>query len=303
MDPFTQSIYLVQKSNNILILPPNQLEQNSLEPILNLYYTLKKIGKNVNLKQGDFQNSQTIDEKEFVLSINIVDKELNKMYYEKSGKNLNIHLGLNQGKITNDDISIQEKQRIQNKIELIISLGQKEINLNDDNFEFFSQKPIINIDNQTGNKIFGQVNLVFPNLPLNKIVDKLVDKLEENENTFNKSLFRKIIEKLRLLSPQNIYFVMLKKDDFQNTKSKPKDIALAIRKLKLNPYLNLPNLILLWEYHHSPSSIKGVCFDGNIKLAQKILNHFNGQRKGNGAIFEIKADNLNLAKEQILKIL
>lgn len=303
MDPFTQSINLIQRSRNILILPPNRFETNSLEPVLNLYYTLKKLDKNVKLNLKGSEDDKIMGGKEFILSVNIGDKKPKRMYYEKNGQNLDIHLGLIRGEITKNDVSIKEKPYIQPKIDLIITLGRNEIDLDGDNFEFFSQKPIINIDNQSKNKIFGQVNLVFPDLSLDKIVTKLIERLDKNGNNFNRSLFRRIIEKLNLVSPQNVYLATLKKEDFEETNSKPKDLAQAIKELKLNPYLKLPNLILLWEYHHSPLSVKGVCFDENNQIAKKILNHFPGQIKGEGAIFQTKAENIESAKEKILKIL
>ena len=302
MDPFAQSTYLIQKAHNILILPPNKLEGNSLETILDLYYTLKKIGKNVNLSEKELQGNKAVLEKEFILSVNVGKKEIRKMYYEKKGSNLNIHLGLFQGKITKSDISIEENLRAHRDIDLIISLGRKDISPDDD-YGFFSQKPIINIDNKSTNKIFGQVNLVFLNLSLGKIISNLIERIEKNEDLFNKSLFRKIIEKLSFISTKGIYFAMLQQNDFLETKSKPKDLASAIRELKLNPYLDLPNLVLLWEYHHSLLTVKGICFDKEEKLAQRILEHFPGEKKGKGAIFQIKTNELNLAKEKILKIL
>jgi len=303
MDPFAQSIDFIQKSNNILLLPPKKLEKNTLKPISDLYYTLKKLGKNVNLDLEDFEDNQNIKEREFILSINILKKELKNMYYEEDGQKLDIHLGLAQGKITDNDISIQEKQYTKKEIDLIITVGKKEIETNDDDFGFFFQKPIINIDNDEENKIFGEVNLVFPKMSLNEIIYKLINKIENVPETFNKLLFRKILEKLTFFSPKNIYLATLEERDFQETKSKPKDIAPIIKELKLNPYLSLPNFLLLWEYHHSPILIRGIFFAQDPNLAKKILNYFPGQRKKNGALFQIKDNNLNSAKEKILKIL
>src|SRR3989344_2938715 len=172
---------LISEAKNICVIPSDNYESESIPGALALFYTLKELGKNVNLLIGDFPKTfnflvPSLDyistPKNFVLSIPKSVADVSQVYYEKNEDNLKIHLTIEKGSIKKDNISFYFADA---KPDLVITLGiqdfQKQLSDKLDSFGFILDSPILNIDssrpafaqNKTvaiENKKFGSVNIV-----------------------------------------------------------------------------------------------------------------------------------------------
>lgn len=311
---------LIKSSQDIFIFL-SKLAEKSLGAALSLFYTLKKLGKNVNFYFQEpakkFQFLARPLDKNFTLSINSSGKEISEMRYEKEGDSLKIHLFLKEGEIEEKDVSlIPPKNPVKPffKPELLISLGiQKKESLGDffKKPGFFNNLAILNIDNQISNENFGQVNLIDPSFSLSELIIELKKEITEKESSslFQILFLNHFLEKLDYLPEKDLYLVKFSKKDFTNLKAQPKDLAFVIERLKT--VSGLPKLLILGE---GEKSVFGIFYSQNQNLNKKILENFKGESRGKGILFFIKPkeqsfaaggkeSNLNLAKEKVLKIL
>ena len=173
---------LVLDAKNICLIPSKN-EPESLSSCLALFYTLRELGKNVNLISEkiperlsflipslDFLSSP----KNFVISIPRSSTDISQIYYEKTDESLKIHLTTNKGSIRKEDISFYFQEA---KPDLVITFGisdfKKYLENSLDSFAYLLGSPIINIDNNPSNLNFGQINIV-ENKSLSEIVlDKI----------------------------------------------------------------------------------------------------------------------------------
>jgi len=171
---------IISDSKNIYLIPGNSTE--AISCTLALFYSLKEIGKNVNLVMEGLPDnlkflSPSLDfisyPKNFVISIPESVAKVNQVYYEKNPDNLKIHLSLESGNIKKDNISLYFSEA---KPDLVIAVGvQNYANVlaeKLDQFAFLMDSPILNIDNSPENKKFGKINIVESN-PLAKLVANL----------------------------------------------------------------------------------------------------------------------------------
>ncbi|SRR6056297_329104 len=99
--------------------------------------------------------------RDFTVSINISDAEIENIKYKINENHLNFFIRLSQGDLNSEDIQTENTSF---DYDLIIVLNTPDLELLGDlykkNPEFFYNTPIINIDNQPSNEEYGQVNLV-----------------------------------------------------------------------------------------------------------------------------------------------
>jgi nanoRNase/pAp phosphatase (c-di-AMP/oligoRNAs hydrolase) len=137
---------------------------------LALFYTLKDLGKNVNLIIETLPENlkfltPSLDfisyPKNFVISIPNKVAGISQVFYEKNDEALKIHLTLENGNIKKENIAFYFAEA---KPDLIITLGIKDYSqeLSDklNSFGFLLDSPILNIDNVKENKKFGKINLL-----------------------------------------------------------------------------------------------------------------------------------------------
>jgi len=188
---FQETKQNISEAKNIYIIPEENLE--AISSALALFYTLKEIGKNVNLIIENFPETlnfltPSLDfvsyPKNFVVSIPTKTAEVSQIYYEKNDEALKIHLMIENGIIKKDDINFYFSEE---KPDLIITLGIKDYQsqlagkLN--SFGFLLDSPILNIDNSQDNKNFGKINLT-DNLSITEIT---LDLLKDLNSSFNKN--------------------------------------------------------------------------------------------------------------------
>lgn len=180
MEPLRLAKSIIDKFTNILIYPSPDLQGDSLGSALALFYTLKKIGKNVNINIKDtpekfrFLTNPLPAGGDFVISINTEGKDISKMRYEKNHKDLKIYLAMNKGEIRRDDINFSLLANAEDSGQntgLLISVGIPSLEAIP---QLFWKSAILNIDNQPQNENFGEVNLVETTSSLSEITSNLI---------------------------------------------------------------------------------------------------------------------------------
>ncbi|PIV12906.1 MAG: hypothetical protein COS47_00055 [Candidatus Nealsonbacteria bacterium CG03_land_8_20_14_0_80_36_12] len=309
MDSFLEAKNLIGKSQNISIFL-SKLSEKSLGAVLSLFYTLKKIGKNVNFyleepeKKFQFLNNQIFNN--CTISINTSEKEIAEIGYEKNKDSLKFHLFFKEGGVEEKDISLGRSKNSIKKLfqpDLLITLGiQKKENLADFSKEpgFFNRIPVLNIDNQISNENFGRVNLIDYNFSLSEFVAKIIKKLGGQYTLSQIKLFNLFFDKLEYSREKDLHIILLSKEIFKETEARLKDLALLIKILM--SAASLPNFLVLVE-NPSQNSVLGIFYSKKQDLNKKILANFQGKSKGNGSLFWLKESNLNQSKEEILKLL
>ena len=176
---------IISEAKNIYLIPSEEPE--AITSTLALFYTLKDLGKNVNLILDALPENlkflaPSLDfisyPKNFVVLIPNNIAQISQIYYEKNNEALKIHLTLEGGNIKKDNISFYFAEA---KPDLIITLGikdyQKELSEKLNSFGFLLDSPILNIDNSKDNKNFGKINLIE-----DKSLAEIVIGLAENIN-------------------------------------------------------------------------------------------------------------------------
>ncbi len=179
---------LIKEAKNIYILPSKDNQPETILSSLALFYTLKKLNKNVNLIVEEFpQEFQFLipslnfisHPKNFVISIPNSKAKVSQIRYEKNQEDLKIHLTLDKGNIKKNDISFCFNNP---KPDLLITVGVKDLEYIKELYQenSISDFPILNINNQTGNKNFGQVNLIDTTSSLTEITTSFVKSIDNN---------------------------------------------------------------------------------------------------------------------------
>ena len=218
MDSIDLAKNIIEKSRNVLIFPSPELQGDSLGSSLALFYTLKKLGKNVNINIEDvpekfkfLMNNEPTATGDFVISINTEGKEISQMRYEKNGKDLKICLALNKGSVKSEDISFTPSlghKLPPEQLSLLIALGAQSL---EDIPQNFWGLPILNIDNQPRNENFGEVNLTEMTCSLAEIVVNLIRSMSSGQELFDKETATCLLTGI-IWSSQN----------FRNQKTRPK---------------------------------------------------------------------------------
>jgi len=191
---FQESKNLIVSSKNICLIPAEDPE--AICSALALFYTLKELGKNVNLIIESIPENlrfltPSLDfisyPKNFVISIPNTAAGISQISYEKNMESVKIFLTLESGKIKKDDVSFYFSET---KPDMVVALGikdySKELQNKLDSFGFLLDAPIINIDREPNpeqgvheNKKFGKINLV-EEFPLAGTVFGLIKNISSN---------------------------------------------------------------------------------------------------------------------------
>jgi nanoRNase/pAp phosphatase (c-di-AMP/oligoRNAs hydrolase) len=163
-----ETTQIITNSKNIYLIPSQEPE--AITAVLALFYTLKDLGKNVNLILENLPEnmnflSPSLDfisyPKNLIISIPNKVAGISQIYYEKNDEALKIHLTLEKGSVKKENISFYYSEP---KPDLIITVGIKDyasqLSEKLNSFGFLLDSPILNIDNEKDNKIFGKINLL-----------------------------------------------------------------------------------------------------------------------------------------------
>lgn len=182
---------LDNSSRILLVCDKTKNSFDFLVAAASLFYTLKKIGKIVNCYPQEIAAHFPIlaspikDLRNFILTINNEAGIISDIYYQKSPKELKLFLTITNGDIKTDDIHFSPLDEDQEfEPDLIITLGVKSLESLDDyyerNFKFFSQKPILNLDNHQKNQEYGKINIVEENSSFSNLAIKLIKSINQS---------------------------------------------------------------------------------------------------------------------------
>lgn len=171
-----QASELVRKSTNVLILSHANPDGDALGSALGLHLALQKMGKNSTvafsgeiskifkfLPGYDQITSEISSNKDFVISLDLTNAEIDKMGYKKSDeeKKLNIVISPKVGQFTPEDVSFVMGS---SNYDLIFVLDCSDLDLigeiYDKNTALFYEIPVINIDHHGSNEYFGKINWI-----------------------------------------------------------------------------------------------------------------------------------------------
>ncbi|MDD5221039.1 MAG: hypothetical protein WC309_03800 [Candidatus Paceibacterota bacterium] len=184
--------YMLDNSSRILLVCDKTRNNfDFLVAAASLFYTLKKIGKIVNCHPQEIAAHFPIlaspinDLKSFVLTINNDAGVISDIYYQKSQRELKLFFTITSGDIKTDDIHFSHlSQDHEFDPDLVITLGIKSLESLDDyyenNFKFFSQKPILNLDNHSKNQEYGKINIIEENSSFSELIVKLAKSTNQN---------------------------------------------------------------------------------------------------------------------------
>jgi nanoRNase/pAp phosphatase (c-di-AMP/oligoRNAs hydrolase) len=185
-----QAKKLMDSSQNISVFTPASPGVDVLSSAFSLCYALGKKEKNVaclpqirNLPEKYYNFfPQELIPKDFVISIQ--GKEISELYYERKNHALKIYLTLKDGKIEKEDIHFNSLHKpAEENPDLLVTIGMERLerlgNYYEKNFKLFWQTPIINIDNQSSNNQFGNINLINQKIPLSAILKSLLVDLDK----------------------------------------------------------------------------------------------------------------------------
>lgn len=196
MEPLEEIKKCISEAKNITLIP-SENEPESLTSCLALFYTLKELGKNVNVIIENLPEKLNFlvpsldfiaSPKNLVISIPRSLADVSQIYYEKNDDNLKIHLTVDKGQIKKDGVAFYFQDA---KPDLVITLGvqdfRKQLEGNLNSFGYLLDAPIINIDNNQENNRFGQINIV-EQKSISEITLCLITSIDENlisKNTAN----------------------------------------------------------------------------------------------------------------------
>jgi len=185
MDNLKKTRKIIEKHQNINILPNPGLSKDSFPAALALFYSLKKLGKNVNLLTEKIPETfsflidkkpVTSQEADFRITIREAGAKLSDLFYEKTTGGINLFLKTEGGGLTKEDISFE---KLSNGTALI-TVGVHSFK---DAQSFIEKEPnyIINIDNTTANENFGHANVIeTSSATLSEAVLNIISFLSEN---------------------------------------------------------------------------------------------------------------------------
>ncbi len=187
MEQIEESKNLINQSENIYLIPAENTE--AISSALALFYTLKDLGKNVNIITENFPENLKFllpdlnfisYPKNFVISIPNKVANVSQVFYEKNEEAVKIHLTVESGNIKKDNISFYFSET---KPDLIITVGVddylKDLDGRLNSFGFLLDSPILNIDSSQNNKKFGKINLV-EDSPLSETVFSLIKEIAQS---------------------------------------------------------------------------------------------------------------------------
>lgn len=237
MESLLQAQKILENSHDILILPASESQGDSLGAAIALFFTLKKLHKNVNLSLDDIPErfQFLINTKEapddFIISVNTDKNEISRVRYEKDEKNLRIYLTPKYAFFTPQNISfpqsaiggmINQEEQTAKEPDLAVMIGAASLEslggYFQKNADLLSQISILNIDNQPLNENFGDINLLDITSGLSEITFNLIETLESPRNA--------------LIDPKTatalLTGIIWSSQNFRNPQTRPKTFKAAV---------------------------------------------------------------------------
>ncbi len=235
----------IEKSKKILIVFPENWNGDSIASALAFFLFLKKEGYDVNIVAKKTEQSSLrfdflpgyseiedslSDIRRFIVSLDISKTKVSQIKYAVEKDELNFIISPEDGWFSPEDVKTKAGEF---KYDLIIVLGSIDLeslgNIYDQNIEFFFKTTIINIDNQSANEEYGQINFIDLNaVSVSELVFYLLKnyKISSIDEDIATNLLAGIIIKTKNFKSQNITpRALLSTSELINLKARREDIV------------------------------------------------------------------------------
>lgn len=205
-----KAIDLIKAAKNVLITPSSPADGDSIGSALALMTVLRKLGKTVTvatpdpipdvlkflpfLDQINFEIPQGRD---FVISLNTENADVDHMKYEVDGNRINVIITPKNGQFTPHDVTFVKAGA---NFDLIITVDTGDIvqigKIYENNKDLFDSTPVLNIDHHFSNGKFGNYN--FLDFTVASTTQMLTLVIQQLEKDYNESLIDEDVATLLL---------------------------------------------------------------------------------------------------------
>lgn len=230
MEEFSRLKEILARAKTVSVIPAEDFYGESFLAGLALFSTLRKLGKKANFivketppRLAAFESLINPGE-EATITICTQGKEISQLRYEKEKAGLKIYLATDQGRLSQEDISIQPSPFVftpafTQKPDLLFVIGAQNLESIGKTFEenpsLFYETPIVNIDNHLTNELFGNINIVESSSP--SLAEIILDLI----SAINGEIFDKAI------ATQLLTGMMLATQNFQHPRTRPQSLMKA----------------------------------------------------------------------------
>ncbi len=209
-NPKQLALELLKTSKKILLLCSSK-NAGSLGSVLALGQVLKNLGKEITifcsesqtnsysfLPYSDQIKSNLDNLKDFVISIDTSETQIEKLGYNTEPNQLKIHITPKKGLLDSSKISFDTKSF---QFDAIVTINIKKLDelgfFYDQNNEIFFNSPVINIDSRDGNNYFGKINLIDTNATsTSEIIVSIVESLSGEKSLLDKDIATNLLAAL-----------------------------------------------------------------------------------------------------------
>jgi len=191
IEQFTKAL---EDKKNILITFKKHFDGDAIGSSLALKLFLEQLNKRVDIVCADFvlptqysflKHSQKISPRfdglnNFIINVDIEKTGISELSYDTKDNNLRIFITPKNGYLNREDIKTSQSDF---KYDLIITIDTPDLaslgEIYTDHENFFYSKPIINIDHQSNNEHYGQINII--DLPASTSAEIIFDLLQKSQ--------------------------------------------------------------------------------------------------------------------------
>lgn len=228
--PIQQAIDIFKKSNNIVIVLPNNPTTDAVSSGLGLFLTFEKMGKKAKVVCSEFDlpphnnflpkskeiHSDLTALRKFIISLDVSRTKVQELSYDISNnKKLDIFITPKDGFFEERDVTTSVSSYEYDAIIVLDTPTLEGIGkIYDNNTEFFYHTPIINIDHNPANEHFGEINVIdLVATSISEIIFELIKQLDPALDEYvATSLLAGIISKTK---------------SFQSTTVTPRSLAIS----------------------------------------------------------------------------
>lgn len=173
--PIQQSVELITKSNNVVIVLPKSPSTDAVASGLGLFLALEKLGKKAKVVCNEFNlppshqflpkskeiHSDLTTLRKFIISLDLTRTKVQELSYDISDAKLDVFITPKNGYFEPRDVTTSVASY---DYDLIVVIDAPDLEalgkVYDDNTDFFYHTPIINVDHNPANEYFGEINIV-----------------------------------------------------------------------------------------------------------------------------------------------
>ncbi len=231
LSPKQQVVDVIKNSQRVLLLTHKNPDGDAVGSILGLYFSLKKLGKDVVVVCADvpsaiFDYMPGVKEiaqnfasgRDFVISVDTSKVQADKIMYKMDENKLNIIVTPRNGQFSKDMISCCDGNFHYDAVVVLDSTDLERIgNPYEKHPELFFDIPVINIDHHAGNDFFGKVNLVdITATSTSEILVSVLEALTGDPKFINEEIATALLTG-----------IITDTNSFQNTNTTPKSLTVA----------------------------------------------------------------------------